>query len=63
MFGLGAGPLIASLSFELLGSYEAAFLGFAVAFLLSALLIWSARQPALPPRARRLPVPALEVEP
>jgi MFS family permease len=62
MIGLGVGPLIASLSFDLLGSYGAAFLGFALAFLLAALLIWSARQPALPRRARALSAPALQPE-
>jgi MFS family permease len=47
MLGLGLGPLVASLSYDLSGSYTNAFVLLAGFFALSALLLWSARKPVM----------------
>ena len=49
MVGLGLGPLVASISFDLTGSYEGVFVFFAVASVLAAGLLWLAKKPR-PPR-------------
>jgi len=56
--GLGFGPLISSLSFDLTGSYRVVFNIFIAVSLLTALLLWLARKPALPARARSSEGPA-----
>jgi MFS family permease len=48
MLGLGLGPLVASVFYDVTGSYESAFFVFAAFFGLSALSLGLARQPALP---------------
>jgi MFS family permease len=48
MIGLGFGPLICSIGFDLTGSYHMLFRVFVVASLISALLFWLARKPSLP---------------
>jgi len=52
MLGLGLGPLTASISFDLTGSYHAVFNTFALAALLSSALFWLAKKPVR--RRRRL---------
>ena len=56
--GLGLGPLVAAAAFDLTGSYQGPFLVFAVAFGISALLIFLARRPTPPPRPTPLPTAA-----
>lgn len=55
MIGLGLGPLISSLSFDLAGSYRIVFNVFIAVSLLSAFLLWLAKKPALPARASCCP--------
>jgi hypothetical protein len=43
--GLGGGPLLAAVAFDLTGSYHAVFLSFIGAFVLGAGLVFFARQP------------------
>jgi len=50
--GLGFGPLISSVSFDLTGSYTMVFNFFIAVSLLTALLLWLAKKPALPARAK-----------
>ena len=50
--GLGFGPLISSLSYDLTGSYTMVFNIFIAVSLLTALLLWLAKKPALPARAK-----------
>ena len=49
MIGLGFGPLISSVSFDLTGSYNAGFNIFIVASLIAATLLWMAKKPAQVP--------------
>ena len=48
MLGLGFGPLISSISFDLSGSYQAVFSVYVAVSLVSALLLWLARKPVTP---------------
>lgn len=50
MLGLGIGPLVSSVSFDLTGSYYAVFNVFVAVSILSAVLLWLAKKPALPTR-------------
>jgi MFS transporter, OFA family, oxalate/formate antiporter len=50
MAALGAGPLLASISFDLAGSYTAAFWFFIGSYLVAAFLLWLLKQPKLPAR-------------
>jgi MFS family permease len=52
MLGLGLGPLVASIFYDVLGSYEVAFLIFAASFGLSASCLGLARRPVLPAQLR-----------
>jgi MFS family permease len=45
MVGLGVGPLIASASYDLSGSYTRAFVLFALSYLVTAFLFWLAKRP------------------
>ena len=45
MAALGLGPLVASISFDLAGSYTASFFAFSIAYLLAALLLTLVRSP------------------
>ena len=56
MLGLGLGPLVASISYDLSGSYDNAFFLFAAFFGLSAVALFMARRPPLP-AALRTPSP------
>ena len=56
MVGLGLGPLVGSLSFDLTGSYNAEFTFFAVASVFVAVLLWLAKKPAPPVRAHDAPM-------
>lgn len=51
MVGLGGGPSIGAVCYDLIGSYEIVFVVFAAVSLVVALLLWFARKPALPARA------------
>ena len=51
MIALGLGPLLASLSFDLAGSYTIAFAAFSGSYLLSATLLWLMRTPQHPTHA------------
>lgn len=53
MAALGAGPLLASISFDLAGSYTIAFWFFIGGYLIAAFLLWLLRQPKLPPRLQQ----------
>jgi MFS family permease len=48
MVALGLGPLIASLTFDVSGSYTIAFAGFSASYLVSASLLWCMRPPVRP---------------
>jgi OFA family oxalate/formate antiporter-like MFS transporter len=48
MAALGLGPLLASISFDVTGSYTAAFGLFSTTYLSSAALLWLARKPSRP---------------
>ena len=48
MAALGLGPLIASLSFDVAGSYTIAFAFFSASYLVSASLLWFMRPPVRP---------------
>jgi len=48
MLGLGFGPLISSISFDISGSYRAVLSVYIAVSLVSALLLWLARKPAPP---------------
>jgi sugar phosphate permease len=50
MVGLGIGPLLSSLSFDLTGSYQAVFNVYIAAALVAAALLWMAKKPARPSR-------------
>jgi MFS family permease len=58
MVGLGFGPLICSLGFDLTGSYQMLFSVFVAASLISALLLWLAKKPTLPAGNLRTHPPA-----
>jgi MFS family permease len=47
MVGLGFGPLISSVSFDLTGSYQALFYVFTGVTIIAAFLLWLARKPTL----------------
>ena len=49
--GLGFGPLISSVSFDLTGSYKMVFNVYIVAALITAVSLWLAKKPNLPVRA------------
>jgi sugar phosphate permease len=51
MLGLGFGPLIASVSFDRTGSYDAVFTVFIGISLIAAILLWLAKKPAQPVRS------------
>ncbi|HEY7060863.1 MAG TPA: MFS transporter [Chloroflexota bacterium] len=51
MVGLGLGPTIGALCFDLTGSYDAEFGVFAAASVVTAGLLWLARHPGHPPHA------------
>jgi len=51
MLGLGFGPLIASVSFDRTGSYDAVFTVFIGVALIAAILLWLAKKPARPVRS------------
>lgn len=53
MVGLGMGPLVASITFDLTGSYHMVFIFFGTATLLVALLLWLAKKPT--PRPVTIP--------
>jgi MFS transporter, OFA family, oxalate/formate antiporter len=48
MAALGIGPLLASLSFDLAGSYNLAFAVFSSTYIASAVLLWLVRKPSRP---------------
>ena len=50
MLGLALGPITASLSFDLTGSYRAVFISFTVLAILAAVLLWLAKKPPPPVR-------------
>lgn len=50
MLGLGFGPLISSVSFDLTGSYRAVFTVFIAASFIAAVLLWLAKKPTPPIR-------------
>jgi sugar phosphate permease len=50
MVGLAVGPLLASVVFDLTGSYQGVFLGYAGLWLLGAVCLWLARRPRRPSR-------------
>ncbi len=52
MLGLGLGPLLASISFDLSGSYKGVFAIFSAGYVLAAVLMWLAKKPPLPSHAR-----------
>ena len=54
MAALGAGPLIASLSFDVAGSYTAAFSFFVAGYLIAASLLWLMQPPRLPARLQHI---------
>ena len=54
MFGLGFGPLICSVFFDLTGSYQLLFRVFVAASMISALLFWLAKKPTPPLRNLRM---------
>ena len=60
MVALGLGPLTASLSYDLTGAYTTVYAIFGFTYLISAVLLWLARRPALPVREETelLPVSA-----
>lgn len=53
MVGLGLGPTIGAVCFDLTGSYDVVFIVFAAVSVLVAGLLWLARKPPLPARATR----------
>jgi OFA family oxalate/formate antiporter-like MFS transporter len=59
MVGLGIGPLLGAVVFDLAHSYHAVFLAFGGTSVLAAALLWLARRPALPAhlRARQAAAP------
>ena len=48
MIGLGFGPLIASVFYDVVGSYDMLFLGLAGVYAATMVLLWFARKPAIP---------------
>lgn len=52
MIGLGFGPLIASVFYDVVGSYDMLFLGLGGVYAATVGLLWLARKPALPEGAR-----------
>jgi MFS family permease len=58
MVGLGFGPLICSVFFDLTGSYQMLFSVFVATSLISALLFWWAKKPTLPIRDLQVHPPA-----
>jgi len=62
MLGLGFGPLISSVSFDLTGSYQAVFTVYIAGSILSAVLFWLAKKPTLPVRNSSSQTPSLKVE-
>ncbi|HWP30059.1 MAG TPA: hypothetical protein VNM50_11040, partial [Chloroflexota bacterium] len=59
MVGLGMGPLLGAIVFDVAHSYWAVFLAFGCVSVLAAGLLWLARRPALPAhlRARQAAAP------
>ena len=55
MIGLGTGPLISSVMFDHTGSYQEVFSIFIATSLVSAILLWLAKKPALPVRISSQP--------
>jgi MFS family permease len=53
LIGLGLGPLVAAISFDLTGTYQIVFICAALGSLVAAGLYWLARRPTLPARAHR----------
>jgi len=51
MLALGLGPLLASLCFDISGSYSIAFGIFSATYLASSFLLWLARKPVRPEAA------------
>lgn len=49
MLGLALGPIIASISFDLTGSYQAVFIFFIIAAVISSALLWMAKKPVPAP--------------
>jgi len=49
MLGLALGPIIASISFDLTGSYQAVFIFFIIAAVVSSALLWMAKKPVPAP--------------
>ncbi len=56
MLGLGIGPIIASVAFDVYGSYHAVFIVFAALYMVSAVLYWLAKKPGFPIRNSCVPV-------
>jgi nitrate/nitrite transporter NarK len=54
--GLGFGPLISSVSFDLTGSYQTLFSVFIGASMITAVLFWLAKKPTLPVRNTSSPL-------
>jgi len=54
--GLGVGPLISSVSFDLTGSYQSLFIFFIGASMIAALLFWLAKKPTPPVRNTSSPL-------
>ena len=52
MFGLGFGPLIASVFYDVVGSYDMLFLGLGGVYAVTVVLIWFAKKPAPPESAK-----------
>ncbi len=52
MIGLGFGPLIASVFYDIVGSYDMLFLGLGGVYAVTVVLIWFAKKPALPEGAK-----------
>lgn len=48
MMGLGLGPLIASIFYDVVGSYDLLFLGLSGVYALTMVLLWLARKPQIP---------------
>jgi MFS family permease len=60
MVGLGLGPLVASVSFDVTGSYRLVFIVLSIGYLLTGGLLWLAGRPALPARANLAQSPNLQ---
>lgn len=51
MFGLGVGPLIASVFYDVVGSYDLLFLSLSGVYMVTMILLWLARKPVVPASA------------